>query len=144
MRILILNGPNLNLLGSREPDVYGSMTLGDIEQQLHSEFPGVSLVCVQSNVEGELVNELHQASSERFDGIVFNPGGYSHTSVALRDAIASISVPVIEVHLSNIHAREDFRQQLLLAPVCMGSITGLGAQGYTLAVQYFLGSGRIA
>lgn len=138
MRILILNGPNLNLLGSREPDVYGSATLSDIEASLRDVFPGIDLQFEQSNVEGELVNLLQQASADGLDGIVFNPGGYSHTSVALRDAIAAIDAPVVEVHISNVHAREDFRQNLLLSPVCVGVITGLGVDGYRLAVASFV------
>ena len=141
MRILILNGPNLNLLGSREPEVYGSTTLEDIEARLQADFPGVDLEFDQSNIEGELVDLLQMANSDGLDGIVFNPGGYSHTSVALRDAISAISVPVIEVHISNVHAREEFRQNLLLSPVCTGVIAGLGTDGYRLAVASFVERG---
>ena len=140
MRILVLNGPNLNLLGRREPDVYGAATLDDIEAALRRRFPHVHLLFFQSNHEGALLDRLHEAGRDGddgsgTDGVVFNPGGYTHTSVALRDAIAAIGVPVIEVHLSNVHAREDFRRTSLLAPVCRGTIAGLGAAGYAAAVE---------
>lgn len=138
MTLLILNGPNLNLLGRREPEVYGSASLTDIESGLRDAFPEVSFEFAQHNGEGELIDALHDADARGIDGVVLNPGGYAHTSVALRDAVASISVPVVEVHLSNVHAREDFRQRLLVAPVCAGVVAGFGAAGYRLAVRYFV------
>lgn len=138
MNILILNGPNLNLLGTREPETYGRATLEDLETDLRAAFPGVTFAFFQSNHEGALVDRLHEAHHRAVDGIVFNPGGYTHTSVALRDAIASIDPPVLEVHISNVHAREDFRRRSLLAPACAGQISGLGLAGYHLAVRYFV------
>lgn len=138
MNLLVLNGPNLNLLGTREPDTYGRGTLEDLKQDLRKAFPDVAIEFAQSNHEGELIDRLHTAHAERTDGIVFNPGGYTHTSVALRDAVAAIDPPVVEVHLSNIHAREAFRHTSRLAPVCAGQITGLGQAGYHLAVQYLV------
>jgi 3-dehydroquinate dehydratase II len=137
MKLLILNGPNLNLLGTREPGIYGTGTLADLELALRSRFESVTLTFYQSNHEGALVDRLHEARTEGIDGIVFNPGAYTHTSVALRDAVAAIGVPVIEVHLSNVQAREDFRHRSLLAPVCIGQISGLGRKGYELAVRFF-------
>lgn len=137
MKILILNGPNLNLLGKREPEIYGNQSFEDYFKQLVQNFPDHELVCFQSNVEGELINELHRAMNV-CDGVVFNPGGYSHTSVALRDAIASIRIPVIEVHISNVHAREDFRQRLITASVAKACISGLGMRGYQFAVEYLI------
>ncbi len=137
MKILILNGPNLNLLGTREPDVYGHDTLDDLATGLREAFPAHDLSFFQSNHEGQLIDRLHAAPEEGVDAIVFNPGAFTHTSVALRDAVAAIMVPVIEVHLSNVHAREAFRQKSLIAPVCVGQITGLGMTGYHLAVRYF-------
>lgn len=138
MNILILNGPNLNLLGTREPEVYGHGTLADLEAALRRAFPEVAFSFFQSNHEGALVDRLHQARTDGTDGIVFNPGAYTHTSIALRDAIAAIGVPVVEVHLSNVHAREAFRHHSMLAPVCAGQIVGLGRAGYHLAVRYFV------
>lgn len=138
MKLLILNGPNLNLLGAREPAVYGTTTLGDLEQRLREAFPKAEMAFFQSNHEGALIDRLHAAAADGTAGVVFNPGGYTHTSVALRDAIAAIGVPVVEVHLSNTAAREPFRHRSLLAPVCAGQIAGLGPAGYHLAVQYFL------
>ncbi|MDE6300213.1 MAG: type II 3-dehydroquinate dehydratase [Muribaculaceae bacterium] len=139
-RILILNGPNLNLLGLREPEIYGSDSLESIMADVRAEFHGVEIDHVQSNHEGELIDALQRAGygTEHYDGVVFNAGGYTHTSVALRDAIAAIPVPVIEVHLSNIAAREEFRHRSLLSPVCRGTIAGLGKTVYSLAVRAFL------
>ncbi len=133
---LILNGPNLNLLGAREPDVYGTQTLDDIERELREAFPDADLQFFQSNHEGALIDRLHEAHEAGAQGVVFNPGAYTHTSVALRDAVAAIDPPVVEVHLSNIAAREDFRRESLIAPVCAGSISGLGSSGYHLAARY--------
>ncbi len=140
MNLLILNGPNLNLLGIREPETYGHATLADLEAGLRAAFPEVSLTFFQSNHEGALIDRLHEAHRDGVHGIIFNPGGYTHTSVALRDAIAAITPAVVEVHLSNVHAREAFRHRSLLAPVCTGQICGLGLGGYHLAVSYFVES----
>jgi 3-dehydroquinate dehydratase-2 len=136
-KILILNGPNLNLLGKREPDVYGKVTFEEFYQDLVIRHHDVDLAYYQSNVEGELINKLHEVGFE-YDGIIFNAGGYTHTSVAIADAIAAIKTPVIEVHISNVHAREEYRHQSLMAKNCVGVITGLGIQGYELALEYFL------
>ncbi|NPD19013.1 type II 3-dehydroquinate dehydratase [Alterinioella nitratireducens] len=136
MRILVLNGPNLNLLGQREPAIYGTTTLADLEALCRSEAErsGVTLGFAQSNQEGVLVDALHGAMEDQ-DGVILNAGAYTHTSVALRDAISAISIPVIELHLSNTHAREAFRHVSMIAPVCLGVIAGFGAQGYPLAVR---------
>ena len=138
MDVLVLNGPNLNLLGTREPATYGTQTLADVEANLKTAFPDVALSFKQENSEGALIDHLHTAHADGVGGIAFNPGGYTHTSVALRDAVGAIDPPVIEVHLSNVHAREDFRRTSRLAPVCVGQIAGLGARGYHLAIRYFL------
>ena len=134
--ILILHGPNLNLLGTREPGVYGNWTLEYINQALKSKAAelGVQVRCFQSNHEGALIDALHEAR-DWADGVVFNPGAYTHTSVALRDAISAIEIPVVEVHLSNVYAREQFRHKSLLAPVCLGKITGFGWRSYLLGLQ---------
>ncbi|SFD53291.1 3-dehydroquinate dehydratase [Lentibacillus persicus] len=139
-RLLLLNGPNINLLGMREKDVYGEFTLQSIEDELTKlvKTAGGELDCFQSNHEGELIDSLHRANELSYDGIIFNPAAYTHTSIALRDAIAAISVPVIEVHISNVHKRENFRHQSMLAAVCYGQIVGLGRKGYRLAAQAFL------
>lgn len=134
--ILILHGPNLNLLGTREPQVYGNWTLQDINEALISRGAdmGVQVRCFQSNREGELIDALHDAR-DWAGGVVFNPGAYTHTSVALRDAISAIEIPVVEVHLSNVYARQEFRHKSLLAPVCLGKITGFGWRSYLLGLQ---------
>ena len=137
VRILILNGPNLNLLGSREPQVYGGMSLEEMMEEVRSAFPQAVIEHVQSNHEGELVEAMQQAVG-RYAGVVLNAGGYSHTSVALRDAVAAVDIPVVEVHITNLLAREPFRQTSLVGSVCVGGIMGLGGDGYRLAVQYLL------
>jgi 3-dehydroquinate dehydratase II len=136
MKVLFLNGPNLNLLGQREPDVYGRTTLADIESAVRERAGklGVAIEFRQSNVEGELVAWIQQAKGA-FDVIVLNAAAYTHTSIALRDAIAAVGVPTIEIHLSNVHAREEFRHKSLIAPVCRGQICGFGANSYILAVE---------
>ncbi len=138
MNILVLNGPNLNLLGKREPSIYGTETLSDIEERInrHCENKGISISFYQSNHEGDIIDRIQEADG-KFDGIILNAGAYTHYSYAIRDAISSISVPVIEVHLSNIDAREQFRSTSVIAPVCKGRITGLGSLGYLLAIDYF-------
>lgn len=137
MKIAIINGPNLNLLGTREPEVYGATSFEQYFAQLHKTYPTFSFSYFQSNVEGELINELQRVGFDH-DGIILNPGGYTHTSVALGDAIAAITTPVIEVHISNIAAREDFRKISHVSAKCKGTITGLGLKGYELAVQYLI------
>lgn len=137
MRIAIINGPNLNLLGKREPDIYGAQTFEDYFGTLKALFPDISFTYFQSNVEGELINALQEYGFE-YDGIIMNPGGYTHTSVAIGDCIAGIRTPVIEVHISNVHAREDFRKISHVSAKAKGTIFGLGMKGYELAVRAFL------
>lgn len=137
MELLIMNGPNLNLLGKREPDTYGADDLESVIGALRLRFPNHKIEHFQSNIEGELIDTLQQADG-KYQGVILNAGGYTHTSVALTDAVAAISVPVIEVHISNIHAREEFRHKSLLSPNCLGSICGLGTDVYRLAVEHFL------
>lgn len=136
LSILVLNGPNLNLLGTRQPDVYGATTLEQVEDLCRSEAEalGVSLAFEQSNHEGVLVDAIQNAKSKH-DGIVFNAGAYTHTSIALADAIASVEIPTLELHVSNVHAREEFRQKSFMSPVVLGQICGLGVNGYPLAVR---------
>ena len=133
MKILIVNGPNLNLLGSRETQIYGNVSFADFLTELKSK-SSAEISYFQSNVEGELINVLQDADA---DGIILNAGGYTHTSVALRDCIAAISTPVVEVHISNITARESFRHESMLSPVCAGCIFGFGMKGYEMALGYF-------
>lgn len=138
MKIAIINGPNLNLLGTREPSVYGNQNFEQYFAELQQQFPRVDFTYYQSNVEGELINKL-QEFGFNVDGIIINPGGYTHTSVAIGDAIAAITTPVIEVHISNVHAREDFRKISHVSAKAKGTIAGLGLKGYALAVRYFVG-----
>ena len=135
MTITIINGPNLNLLGTREPDVYGSQTFEDFFATLQEKYPAITFTYYQSNVEGELINEIQKVGFNA-DGIVFNPGGYTHTSVAIGDAIAAITAPVIEVHISNIFGREEFRKISHVSAKAKGTICGLGLEGYSLAINY--------
>ena len=139
--VLVLHGPNLNLLGSREPQIYGRETLDDIDRRLAvtARAAGMALSTFQSNHEGALVDRIHQAAGEGVRLIIFNPAAYTHTSVALRDALAAVDIPFIEVHLSNVHAREPFRRHSYFAETALGTITGLGSQGYDLALAYALG-----
>ncbi len=137
MRILVLNGPNLNLLGQRDPAHYGKEPLEGIIDALKKTFPDQDIEHFQSNHEGELMDGLHRADREK-DGVVFNPGGYTHSSIALGDAVEAIRVPVIEVHLSNIHSREVFRKHSYIAPKAAGSICGAGSDGYRLAVEHLV------
>ena len=137
MKIAIINGPNLNLLGKRETDIYGNRSFETFFEELKQKYPHVHFSYYQSNVEGELINELQRTGFE-VDGIIFNPGGYTHTSVAIGDAVAAIKTPVVEVHISNVHAREDFRKHSFVSGKAAGSIFGLGLKGYELAIEWFL------
>ena len=139
--ILLINGPNLNLLGSREPDRYGTVTLAALEQRLgeQARAGGARLTCFQSNSEGALVDRIQQAAQEGVDFIIINPAAYTHTSIALRDALAAVALPFVEVHLTNVHAREPFRSRSYLSDLAAGVVSGLGAKGYELALAYALG-----
>src|SRR5215212_5685687 len=136
MKIAIINGPNLNLLGKRETDIYGKKPFEEYLKELQQKFPAIIFHYYQSNVEGDLINELQRVGCD-YDGIVLNPAGYTHTSVAIGDAIAAIKTPVIEVHISNVHAREDFRKLSHVSGKSVGSIFGLGLKGYELAIEWF-------
>ena len=138
MKIAIINGPNLNLLGTREPGIYGNQTFEDYFAKLKSTYPAIEFSYYQSNIEGELIGEIQRVGFTS-DGIIINPAGYTHTSVALGDAIAAISTPVVEVHISNIFAREEFRKHSFVSAKSVGVISGLGLKGYELALNYFLG-----
>jgi len=138
--ILLLNGPNLNLLGTREPHIYGTTTLPEIEQAATAQVlaAGAQLACLQSNHEGMLIDRIHAAKQQQVDAIIINPGGLTHTSVALRDAFVGVGIPFIEVHISNVHQREVFRQHSFLSEIAVGVICGLGVDGYRLAIDFFL------
>ncbi|MEM9824478.1 MAG: type II 3-dehydroquinate dehydratase [Bacteroidota bacterium] len=137
MKIIIINGPNLNLLGKRETDIYGTQTFEDFFEELKKRYPNIDLHYFQSNSEGTIIDQLHQVGFS-YDGIILNGGAYTHTSIAIADAIAAIKSPVVEVHISNIHARESFRHHSYSAANCVGCIAGLGLNGYRLAIDYFL------
>jgi 3-dehydroquinate dehydratase-2 len=137
MKILIINGPNLNLLGVREPSVYGNQTFEEYFKSLQAKYPNAGLEYYQSNVEGELINKLHEVGFS-YDGILMNAGAYTHTSVAIADAISAIKSPVIEVHISNVHAREEFRHKSFISSVCKGVVLGFGMMSYEMALFYFL------
>jgi len=139
MKIHIINGPNLNLLGKREPEVYGDQSFDKFFEALEAQFPDTQLSCFQSNIEGELITDLQKWGFDA-DGIVLNAGAYTHTSIGIGDAIGAINTPVVEVHISNIYARETYRHQSLLSGKCVGIISGLGLDSYRLAIEYFLNS----
>lgn len=142
MNIQIINGPNLNLLGKREPEIYGSESFEEYFENLKKRFPQVNLHYYQSNVEGELINKIHEVGFE-FDAILLNAGGYTHTSVAISDAIAGVTTPTLEVHISNIYKREEFRHKSIISKSCIGMISGLGLKGYELGILYFLNSPQL-
>jgi len=137
MRIQIINGPNLNLLGKREPSIYGDASFEQFFESMKQRFPAAELHYYQSNVEGELVNKIQEVGFS-FDGIIINAGAYTHTSVAIHDALGAIKTPAVEVHISNVYAREEFRHKSLITSKCAGMLTGFGMEGYALALQYFL------
>ena len=137
MKLIIINGPNLNLLGKREPEIYGSESFEDFMGQLKAQFPKINLEYYQSNIEGELIDKLHEVGFD-YDGIVLNAGAYTHTSIGIGDAVRAIETPVVELHISNVHSREDFRHKSFIAANAKGVIFGFGLKGYQLAIQSFL------
>lgn len=141
MKIIIINGPNLNLLGKREPEIYGSQSFEDFFETLVEKYPDLSLEYYQNNVEGELVTKIHEVGFS-YDGILLNAGAYTHTSVAISDAIAGVKTSVIEVHISNIYKREEFRHKSIISKECIGMIAGLGLDGYDLGLQYFISKNK--
>ncbi|WP_158859026.1 type II 3-dehydroquinate dehydratase [Lunatibacter salilacus] len=141
MKIIIINGPNLNLLGKREPEIYGSLSFEEFFETLVKKYPSHTLEYYQNNVEGELVNKIHEVGFS-YDGILLNAGAYTHTSVAVSDAIAGVNTPVIEVHISNIYKREEFRHKSIISKECIGMIAGLGLDGYDLGIQYFISKNK--
>lgn len=141
MKIQVINGPNINLLGKREPSIYGSVSFEDYLQQLRAAFPDVRIDYYQSNVEGEMINKLHEVGFD-YDGIVLNAGAYTHTSIALQDAIRAITAPTIEVHISNVHKREEFRHKSMISCACLGVICGFGLDSYRLAVDALIHQNR--
>lgn len=136
-KIIIINGPNLNLTGDREPGIYGKISFEDFLEELKAYFPKISIECYQSNIEGELIDRIQESMLE-FNAIVLNAGGYCHTSVAIGDAVKAIDIPVVEVHISNVFAREDFRHVSYIAPNCIGSISGFGLDSYRLAIEHLI------
>jgi 3-dehydroquinate dehydratase-2 len=136
MKIQIINGPNLNLLGKRETSIYGDESFDQFFETLKKRFPSIDLSYYQSNVEGEIINMIHEVGFS-FDGIIINAGAYTHTSVAIHDAIGAVKTPVVEVHISNVYAREEFRHKSLITSKCVGMMTGFGMEGYALALEYF-------
>lgn len=137
MKIQIINGPNLNLLGKRETSIYGSQSFEDFLEKLKARFPAIELHYYQSNIEGEIINKLHEVGFS-FDGIILNAGAYTHTSIAIHDAVGGIKTPVVEVHISNVHAREEFRHKSLITSKCAGMLTGFGMEGYAMALAYLI------
>ena len=137
MKLIIINGPNLNLLGKREPEIYGSKTFEDFFKELQLKYKELEISCFQSNIEGEIIDKLHEVGFD-YDGIILNAAAYTHTSVGIGDAVKGINTPVIELHISNVHAREEFRHHSFIAPVAKGVLFGFGLKGYELAVQSFL------
>lgn len=137
MKIQIINGPNINLLGKREPSIYGAVSFEDYLARLRSTYPDVELLYFQSNVEGEMINRIHEVGFD-YDGIILNAGAYTHTSIALQDAIRAVTAPVVEVHISNVHAREEFRHRSMIACACRGVICGFGLDSYRLALEALL------
>jgi 3-dehydroquinate dehydratase-2 len=135
MKILVINGPNLNLLGKREKDVYGDFALEEVNEELKREYPKLDFHFFQSNIEGEIINKLHEAIDSEYLGVMINPGAFSHYSYAIRDAIAAVNRPVVEVHISNVHKREEFRTRSVTAAACAGQIVGFGKISYILAVE---------
>jgi 3-dehydroquinate dehydratase-2 len=142
-KIAIINGPNLNLLGTREPQIYGVHSFDDYYASLQAKNLHCRLHYFQSNIEGEIINYLHECLAEKFDGIIINAGAYTHTSIAIADAIAAINIPTVEVHISNVMAREEYRKTSFLATKCVGSISGLGLKGYELALLYFISTEKV-
>jgi 3-dehydroquinate dehydratase II len=142
-KIAIINGPNLNLLGTREPQIYGVHSFDDYYESLQAKNLHCRLHYFQSNIEGEIINYLHECLAEKFDGIIINAGAYTHTSIAIADAIAAINIPTVEVHISNVMAREEYRKTSFLATKCVGSISGLGLKGYELALLYFISTEKV-
>jgi 3-dehydroquinate dehydratase II len=143
MKIVIINGPNLNLLGLREPEIYGSTSFETFYEQLKKKYSNIELLYFQSNIEGEIIDYIHSCLDKKPDGIILNAGAYTHTSIAIADSISSVAIPCIEVHLSNIMAREDFRKTSYIASKCIGSISGLGLDGYNLAIQFLINKQKI-
>jgi 3-dehydroquinate dehydratase II len=141
LKIIIINGPNLNLLGKREPEIYGKMSFEEYFESLKEKFNEVELYYYQSNIEGELIDKIHEVGFN-FDAILLNAGGYTHTSVAISDAIAGVKTPVLEIHISNIYKREEFRHKSIISKECIGMISGLGLSGYELGIEYFLKTKR--
>jgi 3-dehydroquinate dehydratase-2 len=137
MRVQIINGPNLNLLGSREPGIYGEESFSEFLERLKSDYPNIEIFYFQSNIEGEIINQIHETGFS-YDGIILNAGGYTHTSVAIRDAIKAVKTPVVEVHISNVYGREEFRHKSMLTAVCVGVIAGFGLNSYKLAIESLL------